>query len=128
MFDHMNSVPGAHEQEGFTLMPLLGVPDVALDIARSVDVDAMSSVDVRRAIGELRVWQGVGAALEARLREHAAREPRSASADFSDRPPWRLQPRRGGGGDVPNGVRQRSLASAWRRGLPCATFPLNAAA
>ena len=80
MFDHMNRVRGIHEQEGFTLMPLLGVPDAALDIARSVDVDAMSSVDVRRAIGELRVWQGVGAALEARLREHAARLTAAADA------------------------------------------------
>jgi hypothetical protein len=49
MFDHMNSVRGIHEQEGFTLMPLLGVPDAALDIARSVDVDAMSSARVVNA-------------------------------------------------------------------------------
>jgi hypothetical protein len=54
-----------------TLMPLLGVPDQVLDALCSLDVGGLSSTDVRTAISELRVWHGVGAALDARLRDHA---------------------------------------------------------
>jgi len=49
MFDCMIGAGGSREQQGFTLMPLLGVPDAALNIARSVDVDAMSSARVVNA-------------------------------------------------------------------------------
>lgn len=53
-------------------MPLVGVPDDVLEIARSLDVSGLSSIEVRQVIGELRVWLGIGASLEARLRDHAA--------------------------------------------------------
>jgi hypothetical protein len=70
-----------------TLMPLLGVPDTVLDALRSLDIAGLSSTDVRTAISELRVWHGVGAALDARLRDHAAHLTALADADTpSDQP------------------------------------------
>ncbi|MGA1344679.1 MAG: HNH endonuclease, partial [Ilumatobacteraceae bacterium] len=64
-----------------TLMPLLGVPDSVLDALRSLDITGLSSTDVRAAISELRVWHGIGAALDARLRDHAAHLTALADAD-----------------------------------------------
>jgi hypothetical protein len=70
-----------------TLMPLLGVPDSVLDVLRSLDITGLSSSDVRAAIGELRIWHGIGAALDARLRDHAAHLTALADADTpSDHP------------------------------------------
>ena len=76
------------QHEGFTLMPLVGVPDDVLEIARSLDVSGLSSIEVRQAIGELRVWLGIGASLEARLRDHALQLSAAAdsSVNESDRP------------------------------------------
>ena len=82
MFDDM-AMTSSSEREGCTLMPLIGVPDDAIEIARGLDVSAMSSVQVRQAIAELRVWQGVGASLEARLRDQAARLTALADADVA---------------------------------------------
>ena len=62
-------------------MPLLGVPDSVLDALRSLDITGLSSTDVRAAISELRVWHGIGAALDARLRDHAAHLTALADAD-----------------------------------------------
>lgn len=64
-----------------TLMPLLGVPDAVLHATRTLDVSGLSSAEIRQAMGELRVWQGIGATLDARLREHAARLVEIADAD-----------------------------------------------
>lgn len=83
MFDYMRPAATDQQREGFTLMPLLGVPDTALDVARSVDVSTLSSDDVRRAMAELRVWQGLGATLEARLRDRAASLTAAADASVS---------------------------------------------
>lgn len=64
-----------------TLMPLLGVPDAVLHTTRTLDVSGLTSAEIRQAMGELRVWQGIGAALDARLREQAARLTEIADAD-----------------------------------------------
>lgn len=66
-----------------TLMPLLGVPDAVLHATRTLDVSGLTSAEIRQAMGELRVWQGIGAALDARLRDQAARLIEIADANRS---------------------------------------------
>ena len=67
-----------------TLMPLLGVPDAVLHATRTLDVSGLTSAEIRQAMGELRVWQGIGAALDARLREQATRLVEIADADRAE--------------------------------------------